>query len=163
MDGDGAVAFHVTSSTETCIDAFVDFDPDPELEAMGIGRLVDAPVYRLPEAWGTLRISDAEIIPATTYTVRSICAVGTESTGVDATTWLWADANNSGIPVDFDDILCVLDGFAGMFGNGCSLYSEDLEGNVPNGIIDFDDVLAALNAFAGYGYFDNPTHVDPCP
>lgn len=39
----------------------------------------------------------------------------------------------------------------------------DIEGGVTNVTIDFDDVLADLNAFSGEGYFDNPTHVDPCP
>ena len=39
----------------------------------------------------------------------------------------------------------------------------DIEGGVTNVTIDFDDILAARDAFSGDGYFDNPTHVDPCP
>ena len=62
--------------------------------------------------------------------------------------------------VDFDDILCVLNGFANIedcpdgdivgLGNTCPPFT-------PNGI-DFDDVLADLDAFAG-----NPLCPDACP
>ena len=85
------------------------------------------------------------------------------STPSIAVTWAWADANNSGGPVDFDDILCVLNAFAGSFEGACSFFGSDLEAGVTNVTVDFDDILAALNAFAGDQYLDNPNHVDPCP
>ena len=62
--------------------------------------------------------------------------------------------------IDFDDILCILDGFGDIAACpqgdivGISSTCPPFE---PNGI-DFDDVLAALDAFGG-----NPLCPDPCP
>ncbi|MCH7705353.1 MAG: hypothetical protein IIB61_09580 [Planctomycetes bacterium] len=155
--GAGDVALRVTSLDEPCVDAFVDFDPNPSLAALGIARLVAAPVFRAPADWGVVYLGDEEILPDTEYTVRTVCATGSESAGESATTWLWGDVDDSG-GSDFDDILCVLDAFAGSFAN-CSLYGVDLRGDVPNGVTDFDDVLAGLNAFGGLPY----PGIDPCP
>lgn len=153
----GNVALRVTSLDEPCVDAYVDFDPDPSLAALGIARLVAAPVFRAPADWGVVYLGDEEILPDTEYTVRTVCATGSESAGESATAWLWGDVDDSG-GSDFDDILCILDAFAGNFAN-CSLYGVDLRGDVPNGVTDFDDVLAALNAFSGNPY----PGIDPCP
>ncbi|NOT01763.1 MAG: hypothetical protein HOP29_14170 [Phycisphaerales bacterium] len=60
--------------------------------------------------------------------------------------------------VDIFDILCVLDGFAGVF-TTCGRSNVDLDYNSvpqscePDGLIDIFDVLAVLDAFAG---------IDPC-
>ncbi|MCH8253642.1 MAG: hypothetical protein IID36_14440, partial [Planctomycetes bacterium] len=129
----------------------------------GIGRLVDLPVFQLPAAWGSVPVGDEEVIPNSEYVIVVERTDEAESPPVSVTTWLWADTNNSGGQVDFDDILCVLEGFAGNFAGACSYFGSDLEGSVPDNGIDFDDVLGALEAFSGAGYFDNPTHVDPCP
>ena len=59
----------------------------------------------------------------------------------------YGDVNGDGI-VDFDDILCVLNGFAGDF-SVCSFEDVDIDPCGGNGTVDFDDILAVLNAFGG--------------
>ena len=57
--------------------------------------------------------------------------------------------------IDFDDILCALNGFASFEDCPCAdVFGGIATPCVPNGIIDFDDVLAVLDAHTG-----NPT----CP
>ncbi|MCH8253342.1 MAG: hypothetical protein IID36_12915 [Planctomycetes bacterium] len=151
--GDTPVALKVTSPTEQCLSKYVQIDPDPDLAALGIARLIDTPVYMLPADWGTVHIGDAEIVPSVMYEVRAEA----EGTGILSvpngdTTWTWGDSNNS-TTIDFDDIVCVLDGFAGLF-TSCTFFGVDLRGQVPNGVIDFDDVVAALDAFASAPYPD---------
>ena len=116
-----------------------------------------------PADWGTIHISDTAILPETSYSVVTETAGGALSATVTVTTWSWTDANHSGVGTDFDDILCVLNGFAGDFFGPCAFFGADLEAGVTNGVIDFDDIVAALDAFAGNSYFDTPGHVDPCP
>jgi hypothetical protein len=57
--------------------------------------------------------------------------------------------------VDLDDILCVLDGFAGL--NPCA-QRGDIFPCMVDGKINLDDILAVLDAFAGF-----PPCPDPCP
>ncbi|MCH8252082.1 MAG: hypothetical protein IID36_06490 [Planctomycetes bacterium] len=155
--GPDPVALFVTSETDlVCLASYVDFDPNPVLQALGIARFVDTPVFRTPAEWGTVHVGDAEVLPETTYEAAADCGGAAVSVSIPATTWVFGDVTNSGPPVDFDDIICVLDGFAGS--SSCTLYSNDLVGVVPNGVIDFDDILATLDAFAGAS-FDIP---DPC-
>lgn len=155
--GPDPVALFVTSETDlVCLSLYVDFDPDPALQALGIARFVDTPVFRTPAEWGTVHVGDAEVLPETTYEAAADCGGAMVSVSIPTTTWIFGDVNNSGPPVDFDDIICVLDGFAG--GGLCSLYNNDLVGVVPSGTIDFDDILATLEAFAGSS-LDIP---DPC-
>ena len=63
----------------------------------------------------------------------------------------YGDVNEDGT-VDLQDILCVLDGFAGRFVN-CPPASVDIAGCTADGAIDLFDILALLDAFAG---------LDPC-
>ncbi|MCK4659006.1 MAG: hypothetical protein KAV82_05740 [Phycisphaerae bacterium] len=154
-----AMALRVTSPDEACVDQYVDFDPDPILADMGVGRLVESPVVLTPADWGTVYLSDEEIIPDTTYEVRAEWPQGGLTDAASARTWLWADVNNSGGPVDEDDIECLLEGFAGDF-NTCGLFADDLVGDVnddlmgaiTNAAVDLDDLMAGLDAFDGAGY-----------
>ena len=160
--GTSPVAIRVTWGSQTCSAMHLDLDTDPVLAALGIARLVAAPVYRTPTNWGVLYVSDEEVLPATSYTFETVCSAGTASAGASATTWNWADVNystvnNSGV-TDFDDILCLLDTFAGNFST-CALFGVDLLGAFTDGKVDFDDVLAGLNAYAGVPY----PFVNPCP
>ncbi|NOT01334.1 MAG: hypothetical protein HOP29_11980 [Phycisphaerales bacterium] len=60
----------------------------------------------------------------------------------------YGDVNSDGM-VDIFDILCVLDGFAGVF-TTCAMEAVDLTPNcVGEGIIDIFDILAVLDAFGG--------------
>ncbi|NOT01389.1 MAG: hypothetical protein HOP29_12255 [Phycisphaerales bacterium] len=61
----------------------------------------------------------------------------------------YGDVNHTGIPVDIFDILCVLDGFAGVY-TTCPCLDTDIAGCPGgDGIIDIFDILAVLDAFAG--------------
>ena len=158
---EGEVALLVTSDDEPCVLLYVQA---PEMiNGQVIGRLGASVVLLTPAEWGTVNVSDEAILPGTSYKLQSELAGSTLSEPATARTWAWGDANNSMGTIDFDDILCVLEAFAGNFAGACSFFGADLEGGVTNVTIDFDDVLGALEAFSGAGYFDNPTHVDPCP
>ncbi|NOT01357.1 MAG: hypothetical protein HOP29_12095 [Phycisphaerales bacterium] len=62
---------------------------------------------------------------------------------------LFGDVNNDGT-VDIFDILCVLDGFAGVFNPPCTLTNLDLSGCPGgDGVIDIFDILGVLDGFAG--------------
>lgn len=71
----------------------------------------------------------------------------------DNTPRTYGDVNSDGL-IDLADILCVLDGFQGVF-NHCTLQDVDLSPCVGNGSIDLVDILKVLDAFA-----DGPS---PCP
>jgi len=72
---------------------------------------------------------------------------------VDLATWPWGDVDGTGV-VDVDDLLCMLDGFAGKFPI-CTMVALDLMDCQPSGQIDVDDILAVLDGFSGVPY--------PCP
>ena len=158
--GNLPIAFHVTSVDEPCVDQYIDFDPDPDAAALGVVRLVDVPVFHTPAEWGVVRLSDSEILPGNSYSVSTDCN-GVETATSSATTWEWCDVNNSGPPTDFDDILCILEGFAGNF-TTCGFFAVDVLGFVTNAKIDFDDVLTSLEAFAGQAY-PGAGPCDPAP
>ncbi|NOT02018.1 MAG: hypothetical protein HOP29_15495 [Phycisphaerales bacterium] len=60
---------------------------------------------------------------------------------------LYGDVNHDG-SVDIFDILCVLDGFAGVF-TSCSFDDVDIAPCAPDGLVDVFDILGVLDAFAG--------------
>lgn len=161
LPGETPIALLLTSPDETCISLYV--QAPMTINGKSIGRLGPEPVLVTPAEWGTIYVSDEEIPPDTSFAIQVELMGGTLSDPAIATTWLWCDANNDGGVVDFDDVLCALDGFAGTFAGACSFFGADLEGGQTNVVIDFDDILGVLDAFAGSGYFDNPAHVDPCP
>ncbi|MCH8253022.1 MAG: hypothetical protein IID36_11270 [Planctomycetes bacterium] len=132
------------------------------IEGINIAELDAAPVYLPAATWGTTYVADLEILPLTDYIVGSEAANAPTTCGGEVTTWPWGDTNNSGGTVNFDDVVCVLDGFAGSYFSSCSFTGADIENTIPNAIIDFDDVLGVLDAFSGAVYLDNPAHVDPC-
>jgi hypothetical protein len=78
---------------------------------------------------------------------------------IEATTWAWGDTNHiDGPDINADDILCVLDVFAGQTHGECTVHSADLapahpgESCVPDQDVNLDDILAVLDAFAGFPY-----------
>ncbi len=71
----------------------------------------------------------------------------------------FGDATNDGF-VDVGDILCALDGFAGV--QSCPMERVDIspcEGAGPDGFIDVGDILAFLDAFSGTSLC--PNHCPP--
>ncbi|NOS99009.1 MAG: hypothetical protein HOP29_00085 [Phycisphaerales bacterium] len=80
-----------------------------------------------------------------------VCALGVCSHPVV----LYGDANRDGF-VDIFDILCVLDGFAGVF-DYCAANAVDLVPcNAQDGIVDTFDILFVLDAFAGVDFCNCP-------
>ena len=126
------------------------------------GTIGASPVFRTPAQWAIAHMGDSEIIPGATYRVQSDCrrVVGDPanlSTQVSATTWPWADVNNSG-STNFADISLIVAAFQGNF-TGTSLYAVDLHDCVPNRVINFSDISQAVSAFSGIPYLC----ARPCP
>lgn len=148
--GLSSVALRVESASVACLPRYVS----------AAGLLVDTPVFQTSASWGTIRVGDEEVIPLTSYDVRSDVRLPAEpvnlSVPATAATWLWGDANNNG-SVNIFDIVCVLDGFQATF-TQCTLYGDDLMGTVPNRAINIFDIVAVLDAFSGLPYPD----ADPC-
>jgi hypothetical protein len=117
------------------------------------GRLDDQPAYLPSEQWASIPVTGVEVRPGKTYRVCNSCDSGGLSAIAEVTTWRYGDTNNSG-QVTLDDVLCVLSGFSGMFGEPpwlCSRYALDTHGSGcdPDLAINIDEILAVLNAFAG--------------
>jgi len=154
--GTEPVAIRVTGDPENpavaCVDAYV--------QANGTLGPASAPVFRTPTAWGIAHCADEEIIPSAKYLVETHTDGGPHSAPRCATTWRWGDVTPAGGDgeVILDDILCVLDAFAGTFTPDCTPSSADLYGCVPNHEIDLDDMISVLDAFADMPYPCNP----PC-
>lgn len=134
----------------SCVDAYVQAD----------GRLAAAPVYLTPEQWGTVLVSDSEILPSTVYRVYADYGqAGAPALSLPTVvqTWRWGDLDNSG---DFgiDDLLCIQNAMSGNF-NTCPWHQADLMGFVTNRIVNIDDWASFLGAYGG-GMYAGPA---PCP
>jgi len=145
--GGSDVALRVASPDYPCLQKY----------ATSTGGLSDSPEVHAPGAWGTIHVTGAEIVPATTYEVRSDYGAGRLSAGVSVTTAVWADVVAPIGLVDFSDVSAVVDCFKGLFVN--PLERCDLQPQVPDHLVDFADVSEAVNAFKGLPY---PFSV-PCP
>ena len=144
--GLSAVSLRVDSATVTCLPQYVDEN----------GLLVAAPVFRTSAEWGTIFVGDREILPSTAYDVSAEVA-GPQVVGqASAATWLWGDANNVD-GAELFDMLCVADGFAGIFTN-CTLEGDDVRAGIPDRAVDVDDLIAVLDGVALLPYPDG----DPC-
>jgi hypothetical protein len=141
-----SVALRVEAAGLPCMPKYVD----------ATGDLVDEPVFRSSQDWGTVTVTARAIVPDATYELRSDVRDPLEPQNLSgpttATTWAWGDADNNGI-VDLFDLVCVLDGFQDLFAR-CTLEGDDLRGDVPNGIIDLFDIVAVLDAFQALPYPD---------
>jgi len=121
------------------------------------GKLTTTPVFRTPLEWGTVHLTDEDIIPETPYSVQADCGVGTLSASAFDTTWLWGDVNDDGI-VELGDVLCELDGYRADFSR-CPFQALNL---APfDDRIDLSDILAVLDAYYGLGYLGPTPTPDP--
>lgn len=121
------------------------------------GTLGTAPVYRSPEAWGTVMVGDLEIQPARTYRIWTDCTQsksGLMSDVVEVTMWIWGDTDGNQ-DVEIADILRISNGVQGIFDEGTILENIDLMPCVPDGLINEADFTAVQEAFAGAAF--------PCP
>jgi hypothetical protein len=146
--GLASVALRVTTPGLACLPKYVN----------AAGGLTTSPVFQSSAQWGTVHVGDRPIVPSTAYTVQAEVVPGTPIATGTATTFAWGNANNLD-DVNVFDVICVLDGFQGLF-TQCTRFGVDQNSGVlshPN-VIDLDDILAVLDAFSGVSYPD----ADPC-
>lgn len=148
--GSTPIALVVTSSDAECLNKFVDLDGDMELAQMGVAMLVDQPVYRSPDEWGTLLIRGEEIVPGYSYSVQPYLEnTGLVASPVTQLTFDHGDVDNNGF-ANFSDIQPVVMAFQGVYQG--SLGSVDLAPCTPNGIVNFEDIQQAVLAFQQQPY-----------
>ncbi|MGB0716053.1 MAG: autotransporter-associated beta strand repeat-containing protein [Phycisphaerae bacterium] len=144
------VALFVNSEAAPCLGAYIDFDTDGDLASQGIALLVDSPVYRLPEEWGTLHVRGQEVVPDFDYAIfTEVEGQGIVAASSVAITYMHGDVDNNGF-ANFADIQFVVQGFQQTFDG--PLGAIDLAPCVPNGVVNFEDIQQAVFAFQGQGY-----------
>ncbi|MGB2987152.1 MAG: hypothetical protein WBE26_14875 [Phycisphaerae bacterium] len=143
---------------------YVDFEP--ALAHLGVGRLLDEPVFLMPEEWGTLYVRGAVIVPSGTYGVRTDCGTAEVPDLSDATvvtTPIWGDVvgefyEGAWMPSDgdanFDDITAAVDTFRHLPW-APPVDWPDLLPNVPDYTVDFNDIAGTVDAFRGIPYVDD--------
>jgi hypothetical protein len=142
--GEDAVALVVSGSRDDpdvgCVSLYVQSD----------GSVGEEPVFMTPSEWGQVYVTGRDVVPSTTYSVRTVCGAqddsGVTSAPVGATTWRWGDVTNDGY-VFFDDITRVIDGSMGVFPDGVIAQTLDLAPCTPDGVIDELDVGAVQDAY----------------
>jgi len=65
---------------------------------------------------------------------------------------VYGDLDGTGV-IDLSDILCVLDGFGGVYDH-CPAERADIAPCERDGVIDLSDILAVLDAFGGRALCD---------
>ncbi|MCG8407847.1 MAG: thrombospondin type 3 repeat-containing protein, partial [Phycisphaerales bacterium] len=142
------------------------------VQACGVGQYVGAPdangVSQLvgsqdaacltPSEWCTVIVKGEDIVPDTHYTVELVEQGVFTFLGADFT-WMWGDVNNDGF-VSILDVLCASQVSVGEFTGQCTLYSADLLGCIPDGIVAPDDIDAVLDAFSGGQFADVCTDLE---
>ena len=123
------------------------------LFVQGDGTLDTLPFSQAPSEWGTVGVSDTQILPSTAYRVRSVCGLDegldlSSDPPVEVSTWRWGDVDDNGV-VDFLDLSLVLNGADGLFSEGIILENLDLAPCRPDGFIDQADIDAAIDALSG--------------
>lgn len=115
-----------------------------------------SPHYTQWDAWGTLSVSAAEIVPGAQYTVQVIEAgcetnnEGSYSPPLSVPTGLWGDVI-APAQRNFADISAVV----GKFQDKPAAVGKsraDLAPNIPDRIVNFSDISVCVNAFMGLAY-----------
>lgn len=141
------VALRVLSQDAPCLTKYVDLEVDPLLMQIGVGRLVDAPVYRLPDEWGILLVRDEAIVPAYRYTVQAETAGGgAVATSAEVTTNILGDIDGNGV-ANIGDVQLAALAFQNEFPG--SLAQVDLAPCKPDVIVNLADALWAVIGFQG--------------
>lgn len=139
------VALRLTSPTWPCLDRYI----------TAAGGLGNVPVFQTPAVWGTITVTDIDIVPSSIYHVAAECGTLTTAPGIGAT-GKWGDIDLNGI-VNFQDIQLMVDVWKGKFPNIPELY--DVFPCTPNNLINFQDISQIVDAFKGEPY---PCAI-PCP
>jgi predicted outer membrane repeat protein len=150
MPGPGTdpVAFAVSSPDAPCVGGYIDFDPDPELAALGMGVIVGQPVYRSVAQWGVIRVRSLRIVPATLYRVRSITlsAFGpVTSAASETTTTLRGDVDANGM-VNVFDITWTVDHVKAIPGLEVPRWAADVSPCLPDGTLNVFDITVSVDA-----------------
>jgi hypothetical protein len=128
-----------------CVSLFVQTD----------GTLGRSPTFRTPDEWGTVHVTDLQIVPSSRYHVQAACGqdqqVQSMSSPASVMTWIWGDVDDNG-EVLIDDVTAVLDGSQGIFSDDTILENLDLAPCLPDRQIDALDVKNALEAKGGTSY-----------
>ncbi|MEK6674817.1 MAG: hypothetical protein AABZ47_04085 [Planctomycetota bacterium] len=126
-------------SEVSCVNSFVQAN----------GTLGPDPYYG-PWTTSVIHVHGPKLIPGKSYTIETMPG---PSQFAPVQTWLWADTNNTGGPIDVDDLLCLLAAFAQDYDAcGYGIEASDLMGCLPDDVIDVDDLLGLLSAFASNPY-----------
>ncbi len=149
--GTDSVSLLVTSPSFPCWSRYADFDPDPVFAAAKIARLVELPVYRLPEEWGTIHVADRDIVPNSQYRIRVRIENGESSAPASAATLAWADILAPYGVIDALDIAGAIDQFKHLIG-APPLERCDLYPSVPDHNVDGIDLIMVVDSFKGLPY-----------
>lgn len=126
------------------------------------GMLSREPVTEPSEAWGTVLLSGAMIMPDTTYEVRADCSEAhgfyVLSAASTVSTARFGDLNHDGA-VFIDDLLLVIDAAKGQLPPGMTLEHFDLAPCDPDGVVDDLDIAAVEATYSGEPY-DCPVECD---
>ena len=152
------VALHLSIPDLPCVDWYI----GPE------GNLRQTAFFQTGSDWSTVYVSDHDIVPETTYSVRTdFGTFGNPrlSDPVLATTNIWGDIVGEFVApewttadgtADFLDISASVECFKNAPtappGAWCDIYPA-----YPDGVIDFNDIAATVSGFTGLPYpFDEP-------
>jgi len=142
--GLASVALRVSAPGLACLPKYVDAS----------GALTASPVFQSSAQWGTVHVGDRPIVPSTAYTVQAEVTPGTPIATGGATTGVWGNANGLD-DVNVFDIVCVLDGYQGIFTQCTPRGDDQSSGALAHpAAIDLFDIVAVLDAFSGASYPD---------
>ncbi|MGB0715069.1 MAG: hypothetical protein ACPGXK_04270 [Phycisphaerae bacterium] len=145
--GEVPVALRVVSADLPCLIKYVDLEVNPVLVESGIGRLVDAPVYRTPSEWGELLVRDEAIAPAYRYVVQAETnGGGAVAASGEVTTNILGDVDGNGA-ANISDVQLAILAFQNNFPG--SLAQVDLSPCKPDAIVNLGDALWAAIGFQG--------------
>ncbi len=149
LPGPDPIALRIVTSSIPCAVSYVDMESDPVLLSLGIGRLVDTPVFHTADEWGTVHIRDEAIVPGASYSFVSETDRGgsiVQSSMATIGTMARGDTNGDG-EANFVDISNVVLGFQSQLQPGLALPAVDLRPCLTDGKIDFTDITADVDAF----------------
>lgn len=142
-------SIQITSVDLPCLLQYITLD-------QSLGRIVDNPTFLTGEEWGIILISDFEIVPSTTYTIKIILENNDIANTFTITTPAWADVVEPFGRADIQDVLAIVNRWLGS--TVLTIEATDFSPTVPNQKTDIDDVLSAVKAWLGSSF---PVH--PCP
>lgn len=145
----GPVALEVTSPDWTCLLKYVDTD----------GSLSDMPVEQLIDDWGTIMVTDVDIVPDSTYEVRAVCGAFTSDAGSD-TTFTWGDIDGDGF-TNLGDAFIIVEVIEGTSPN-FTVADADIWPCEPDGFVNLVEALQIVLTIEGQTYAETGCPL-PCP